>query len=96
MGVGANPAAWLVVVVFILTLTRMGLELGKETKMECKNDICRKAHTRTRRKARVNTAVEYLKSVGIAFVETLWAITASFVAGVVTLPIHAKGAPRMS
>lgn len=87
MGVGANPTALFVVIASLLTLGRWWLESRKEAHMIA---------TKSRRKAQAKSSFNYLKSVSIAFVETVWAIMASFAAGFVTHSIYAKGAPRKS
>ena len=48
--------------------------------------------TKVRRKAQVNsTAARFLAFLA----ETSWVIATNILAGIVTLPLHAKGAPRL-
>ena len=82
---GSNPAAWFVVVAIVLTLARWGLDAGKEAHMK---------KTKSRRKAQVKSRIDYVKKAFVAHLETLWAITASFAAGLVTLSTYQKGTPR--
>lgn len=90
MGVGSNPTACFVMFASILTLARMWLEKVKEVRME-KTKSCRKAKVKSEYKL-----VKLVKSLRVAFVESAWAIMASFAAGLVTPSIYAKGAPHLS
>ena len=88
MGVGSNPAAWFVGIALFLTLVRFGLEIRKEVHMK---------KTKNSRKAKqVKPDIKYLKFVTVSLIETIWAIMTSFVAGLVTPSIYAKGAPQKS
>ena len=87
MGVGTNPTACFVVIASILTLVRLWLNRRREAIMNQRKE-CRKAQAKPR--------ITFTRSVAVAFVETISAITTSFVAGFVTLSIYAKGAPQLS
>jgi hypothetical protein len=86
MGAGSNPAVWFVGVAFLLTLIRSWISSKKEGNM-AKTRAC---ELRTRH----NTPAKR-KPTGIvvALLETIWAISTNWAAALVTLPIHAKGAP---
>lgn len=80
---GPNPATWFVVIAFLI-IVRFGLDSRKETPME----------TKTMNESRMARVKSALTNVLTAFAETNWAILTNIVAGVVTLSIYVKGAPR--
>ncbi len=86
MGAGSNPAVRFVAVAFLLTLIRFWVGAKKEDSMTktrvSKVGTCRKAPAKRKRTGIV-----------IALIETIWAISTNWAAALVTLPIHAKGAP---
>jgi ABC-type Co2+ transport system permease subunit len=84
MGVGSNPTTWFVVIAFLIVV-RFGLEYRKEAPMETKT-------VNVSLMARVKSV---LTNVLTAFTETNWAVLTNIVAGMVTLSIYAKGAPRL-
>jgi hypothetical protein len=86
MGAGSNPAVWFVAVAFLLTLIRLWVSRKEEGSMT----ETRACEVTTRREA---PAKRKPTGIIVALIETIWAISISWAAALVTLPIHAKGAP---
>jgi hypothetical protein len=88
MGAGSNPAVWFVAVAFLLTLIRSWVSKKEEDNMTktraCEVAACRKAPAK-RKPTRIV----------VALIETVWAISTSWAAALVTLPIHAEGRSRL-
>ena len=86
-GAGSNPAVWFVAVASALVAIQFWIVKRKEAYMTDTN-----AYRKTgRRKAQVKSkAAKFTDAVAT----TIWAIATNWAAGLVTLPLHAKGAPQ--
>jgi hypothetical protein len=87
MGAGSNPAVWFVGVAFLLMLVRFWIGQQRENSMT-KTRACEAATSQKAPAKRKRTEVV------VALIETIWAISTNWAAALVTLPIHAKGAPN--
>lgn len=78
MGVGSNPAVWVVAVTGILSLVRYWLDTQKEVSMKTENKVRK---TCCQMKSNV-------KRVLLASFETMWVIAAGLTAGLATPSIY--------